>query len=152
MLWFEDVPLVEFMYLVFTRMPGESYRRRLRSLLLCLCDVFRTLINSLVCWFYTNALSLVLLQNISKGISHEYHSIVRDEAGFFYCCFFKNYHSWLGHMLHTSAQLACLFVYLFVCTEQYYYDVKMPVALRVSWTINGVKSVYARVCVTRVNE
>ena len=23
---FEDVPLVEFMYLVFTRMPGESYR------------------------------------------------------------------------------------------------------------------------------
>ena len=30
----EDVPLVEFMYLVFTRMPGESYRTRLRSLLL----------------------------------------------------------------------------------------------------------------------
>ena len=33
----EDVPLVEFMYLVFTRMPGESYRRWLRSLLyLCI--------------------------------------------------------------------------------------------------------------------
>ena len=31
------------MYLVFTRMPGESYRKRLRSLLLCLCDVFRAL-------------------------------------------------------------------------------------------------------------
>ena len=31
---FEDVPLVEFMCLVFTRMPGESYRRRLRPLLL----------------------------------------------------------------------------------------------------------------------
>ena len=31
-----NVPLVEFMYLVFTRMPGESYRRRLRSLLLYL--------------------------------------------------------------------------------------------------------------------
>ena len=30
-------------YIVFTRMPGESYPRRLRSLLLCLCDVFRTL-------------------------------------------------------------------------------------------------------------
>ena len=43
------VALVEFMYLVFTCMPGESYRRRLRSLLLCLCDVFRSLINSLVC-------------------------------------------------------------------------------------------------------
>ena len=36
----EDVPLVEFMYLVFTRMPGESYRRRLRSLFLYLCYVF----------------------------------------------------------------------------------------------------------------
>ena len=36
----EDVPLVEFMYLVFTRMPGESYRRRLRFLLLYLCYVF----------------------------------------------------------------------------------------------------------------
>ena len=46
----EDVPLVEFMYFVFTRMPGESYRRRLRSLLY-LCDVFRALINSLSCWF-----------------------------------------------------------------------------------------------------
>ena len=36
-----------FMYLVFTRMLGESYRRRLRSLLVYLCDVFRALINSL---------------------------------------------------------------------------------------------------------
>ena len=45
----EDVPLVEFTYLVFTRMPCESYRRRLRSLLLCLCDVFPALITSLVC-------------------------------------------------------------------------------------------------------
>ena len=35
-----DVRLVEFVYLVFARMPGESYRRRLRSLLLWLCDVF----------------------------------------------------------------------------------------------------------------
>ena len=42
-----DVLLVEFMYLVFTHMPGESYCRRLRSLLLCLCGVFQTLINSL---------------------------------------------------------------------------------------------------------
>ena len=44
----EDLPLVEFMYLVFTLMPGESYRRRLR---LYLCYVFRALINSLVCLF-----------------------------------------------------------------------------------------------------
>ena len=35
-LYIYDVPLVEFMYLVFTRMPGESYRRRLRSVVLVL--------------------------------------------------------------------------------------------------------------------
>ena len=34
--FFEDVPLVEFMYLVLTRMPGDSYHSRLRSLLLYL--------------------------------------------------------------------------------------------------------------------
>ena len=45
----EDVSLVEFMYLVFTRLPGESYRRPLRSLLLYLCYVFRALISSRVC-------------------------------------------------------------------------------------------------------
>ena len=39
------------LYLPFTRMPGESCCRRLRFLLLCLCDVFWALINSLVCWF-----------------------------------------------------------------------------------------------------
>ena len=47
---FENVPLVDFMFFVFTRMPGGSYRRRLGSLLLCLCVTsFRALINSLVC-------------------------------------------------------------------------------------------------------
>ena len=45
----EDVLLVKLMHLVFTRMPGESYRRRLRSLLLYLCYVFRALVISLVC-------------------------------------------------------------------------------------------------------
>ena len=51
----EHVPL-EFIYLV----PGESYRRRLRSflLLLCSCDVFRAPVNSLclysfvLCFFF----------------------------------------------------------------------------------------------------
>ena len=51
----------EFVYFVFTRMPVESYRRRLRSLLY-LCDVFRALITSLVCWFCTSALGLVPFQ------------------------------------------------------------------------------------------
>ena len=39
-----------------------SYRRRLGSLLLYLRYVFRALINSLVCWFCTSALGLVLFQ------------------------------------------------------------------------------------------
>ena len=44
------------MYLVvFTRTAGKSYRRRLGSLLLCLCDVFRALINSLGVWKQTNS-------------------------------------------------------------------------------------------------
>ena len=50
------------MYLVFTRMPGKSYCRWFRSLLLCLYSIFWTLINSLVCWFCTSALGLVLFQ------------------------------------------------------------------------------------------
>ena len=40
---------VELMYLVFARMPGESHRRQLRSLLLYLYYEFRALINSVVC-------------------------------------------------------------------------------------------------------
>ena len=54
--WSNDVPLVEIMYLIFTRMPGGSYHMALRSLLLYLCY----LINSLVCWFCTSALGLIL--------------------------------------------------------------------------------------------
>ena len=58
----QDVPLVEFMYLVFTHMPGESYSRQLGSLSLCLCDVSGVLINSLVCLFCTSNLGLILFQ------------------------------------------------------------------------------------------
>ena len=36
----EDVGLRLVKYLVFKRIPDESYHRRLRSLLLCLCAVF----------------------------------------------------------------------------------------------------------------
>ena len=43
------LPLMDFMYLVFTRMLGESYHRRLRPLLSFVCYVIRALINSLVC-------------------------------------------------------------------------------------------------------
>ena len=45
----ESTHKVEFMYLVLTRMPGKSYCRQLRSLLLCLCDVFGVLIIPLAC-------------------------------------------------------------------------------------------------------
>ena len=41
---------MEFTYLVFIHMLGGSYRKRLRSLLLYLCYVFRALINSPV-WY-----------------------------------------------------------------------------------------------------
>ena len=51
---FEDVPQVEFVHRVFTRMPGESYCRRLRSLSLYLCYAFQALISSLVCWLQKN--------------------------------------------------------------------------------------------------
>ena len=40
----EGALMVKFMYFAFTRMPGESYRRRFESLLLDLCCVFRALI------------------------------------------------------------------------------------------------------------
>ena len=46
---FEDEPLVELLYQVFAHMPDESYCRCLRSLLLCLRDVFQMLINSIMC-------------------------------------------------------------------------------------------------------
>ena len=35
------------MYLVLTCMPSEGYFRQCMSLLLCLCDIFQVLINSL---------------------------------------------------------------------------------------------------------
>ena len=49
----EDVPPVEFMPFVFTRVSGESYHWQLRSFLLRLCDIFQMVINSLVGWFYS---------------------------------------------------------------------------------------------------
>ena len=51
------------MYLVFT---GESYRWQIRSSL-CLWNVFRALMISLVCWFCASALGLVLFQICNYG-------------------------------------------------------------------------------------
>ena len=49
---FQDVPVVKFMYLAFTHMPRESYRKKKTQevfVVVRMCDVFRALINSLVC-------------------------------------------------------------------------------------------------------
>ena len=67
----EDVHLVEIMYLVFTHTPGESYRRRLRSLLLYLCYVFRALISSFVCW--------LSIQNVKKERWSEQDNIKHEQ-------------------------------------------------------------------------
>ena len=48
---------VEFLYCVFTHMPGESLQW---SLLLCLSDIFQGLIDSLVCWFCVTFASVPL--------------------------------------------------------------------------------------------
>ena len=58
--WFEDVPLVEFMYLVLCSHAG--CHEGLGSPLLCSCDVFSVLINSPVCWFWAGTLGLILFQ------------------------------------------------------------------------------------------
>ena len=58
------------MYLVFTRMPGESYRRRLGSLLVYLCYVFEALIHSLVCWCYICVYGSEKLMCTLKALIH----------------------------------------------------------------------------------
>ena len=54
------------MYLVFTRMPGESYRRQLSSCPCCLCDVFLAIMNSLRCSFSASTMGLVLFSKIVR--------------------------------------------------------------------------------------
>ena len=66
------------MYLVFTRRPGESYRRRLRSLLLYLCYIFRTLINSLCVdcvQFSSVQLKMVSMRSEKPIILYALHSV-----------------------------------------------------------------------------
>ena len=59
---------MEFVYLVFTRMRSKSDCRRLGFLLLCLCDVFRALINALVLLVVVDYLS------VSTSISLQYRN------------------------------------------------------------------------------
>ena len=76
----DDVPPVEFMYLLFTCMPGESYRMWLRSLLLYLCQAFWiwVLINCLVCWFVLSVLSHVQQMDRVLAKTAEYIHCVWD--------------------------------------------------------------------------
>ena len=69
------------MYLVYTRMPGESYRRRLGSLLLYLCYVFLALINSLVCWICTSALGLVLFRIWNSRLASLLYYLFQQRMG-----------------------------------------------------------------------
>ena len=69
----EDVPLVEFMCLVCTHMLGESYHRRLRSLLLYLCSMVQALINSIVRSFWRNKINWGWSIHFLKFISMETH-------------------------------------------------------------------------------
>ena len=52
------------MYLLFTPIPGESYRRPLRSLLY----VFRALINSLLCWSCVLTVLLFIMRCKYKSV------------------------------------------------------------------------------------
>ena len=52
-----------------SRLPGESCHRQLRSLLLCSCDIFWVLINSLVCWLCRSYLGLILFQILKECTS-----------------------------------------------------------------------------------
>ena len=76
----DDVPPVEFMYLLFTCMPGESYRMWLWSLLLYLCQAFWiwVLINCLVCWFVLSVLSHVQQMDRVLAKTAEYIHCVWD--------------------------------------------------------------------------
>ena len=90
--WFIGLcTLVEFMYLVFTRMPGESYRRLLRSLLLYLCYVFRVLTPLLIKHTHTHSLSL--------SLTHTYtytHTYIYTHTHSMY---------WLVHALDADGQV-----------------------------------------------
>jgi len=63
----EDLPLVEFIYLLTCQV---SYRRRLGSLLLCLCNVLRVLINSLACWFNSCNVAEWTTTNVYMCVGH----------------------------------------------------------------------------------
>ena len=66
-----DVYLVEFKYLVFTRKPGGSCCRPLRSLLLCFCDVCQWD----ACWFFIHTLGLIRFRLRFGGVDSTWSTV-----------------------------------------------------------------------------
>ena len=70
--WIIKIDLICFdLYLIFTCMPGERYCRQLRSLLLCLYDIFQALINSLLCWFWPSFCFRLFTPNLRPELTIE---------------------------------------------------------------------------------
>ena len=118
--------LVEFLYLVFACMR-DTYRKRLRSLLLCLCDVFRTLINSLVCWFCLSALGLVLVQIVMKKQTNR-HCLWPTEFLLLFCFLKSEVETiTIGQAIHTHICFAYLAFFekqtntslIFICRKKH---------------------------------
>ena len=84
------VPRVEFMYIVCTRMPGESNCRWLTSLLLYLCYIFWALINSLLCyknvslcsdkWLASQSVECLACQNLQLCNFSRHHKCDKSET------------------------------------------------------------------------
>ena len=72
---FEDVPLMEFIYLVFYSHARWSYHRWFKSLLLCPLSV-ECLLFPFVCWFYTGALGLILLQIVTVKFAASSNTLI----------------------------------------------------------------------------
>ena len=97
---------MKFMYLVFTRVPGESYRRRISSLLLYLRYVFRALINCLVCL-------LPSVKVIAQGVFHGANpGRLRSTALCVYCQVSRLLHKecFMVQILVGCDQLPCVFI------------------------------------------
>ena len=78
------------MHLISIHMPGDSYRRWLRSLLLYSCDVLRAIINSLVCWVcLQGSFDFISPQSSSRASPKELKFEVQHKKVFVlhhYCC------------------------------------------------------------------
>ena len=85
-------------------MPDESYRRRIRSLLLCLCHVFRALINSLgvncarALWATFCFIFVIFSAYLGKGT----HSSRKSSATHHSCQCMRRFSVYLGKGTYSS--------------------------------------------------